>query len=70
MPYTDLGTIEDMEGNKIEVRWDDASSLVQLRVFRFPTKGAPYWHWESVGLATSVDAALKTAKNWLGDSSL
>jgi hypothetical protein len=64
VPYAEIGTIEDGQGNHTQVRWDEKTGVVQVRLYRFPMNKPPNWVWVSVGIANSTGAAIMTAQNW------
>ena len=66
MSIRDLGSIESDQGNFVPARWNEDTGLVELRLYQFPLQGKPHWTWTSVGIATTLDAALMTAENYLG----
>ena len=66
MSIRDLGSIESDQGNFVPARWNEDTGVVELRVYRFPLQGKPHWTWTSVGIASTLDAALMTAENYLG----
>jgi hypothetical protein len=63
--YTEIGTIEDKDGNEAPVRWDSETGVVQVRVYRFPSDKLPYWDWVTVGIARAKGTAVMTAMNWV-----
>ena len=65
MPLVDLGPIRSRQHNDVEVRWNDETGAVQVRMYRYPLKDDPHWAWISVGIADSVASALMTATNYL-----
>lgn len=65
MAYQEICSVEDGQGNQCQVRWDEETRIVEMRVFYYPDKGEPRWKWMKVGIARSEDLAIMTAVNWM-----
>jgi hypothetical protein len=65
LPYTDIGAIRDKDGYETLIRWDEASGIVQVRVYRFPTADEAHWDWITVGIARSWLDALTAGQVWV-----
>jgi hypothetical protein len=64
VPYIELGRVRDKLGNHIEVRWDDETHIVQVRLVMFFSNDDLTREWTSVGIARSRGTAFVTAVNW------
>jgi hypothetical protein len=65
VPYNDIGTVDDGRGNKSEVRWDEQTGIVQVRIYHHPTHREANRDWMTIGLAKSSTEALHTALVWV-----
>jgi hypothetical protein len=65
MSIRELGAIESKQGNLVPARWNEETGVLELQHYHFPLKGDAHWEWISVGIASTPDAALTTAENYL-----
>ena len=66
MAYTNIGAVEDEDGRACQVRWDDETGVIQVRVYHFPISEEPRWEWMTIeAMAPTPAAALSIARVWV-----